>query len=128
MILGLPADCKVAAFDISSAYHLTPVHPEQQHALCIYWKDKVYLDRAVAFGLSSSAGVFGAVADMLVAIYRTSGFGPIRKWVDDFLVIHLPHQTWSEDDFLHLTEPLGVPWSRVKTKPLASVQHYIGFD
>jgi hypothetical protein len=31
------------------------------------------------FGMSSSAGVFGAIADMLVAIYMAAGFGPISK-------------------------------------------------
>ncbi|KAG2033263.1 hypothetical protein BDR03DRAFT_985113 [Suillus americanus] len=43
----------------------------QQWALCILWRDRIYADRALMFGLSSSAGVFGSVADMLVAIYFT---------------------------------------------------------
>lgn len=128
MIRELPPGCQAAAFDISAAYRITPVHPDQQHALCIQWRDKVYVDRAVAFGLASSAGVFGAVADMLVDIYRQSGFGPMCKWVDDFFVVQLPHQTWKEDDFVRLTASLGVPWSMHKTKPLASRQRYIGFD
>jgi hypothetical protein len=34
------------------------------------WKGLVYVDRAVMFGLASSAGVFGAIADMLVAILQ----------------------------------------------------------
>jgi hypothetical protein len=80
------------------------------------------------FGLSSSAGVFGAVADMLVAIYKRAGFTPIIKWVDDFLVIRLPGQTWSEEDFMNLTARAGVPWSQKKLRRLASTQRYIGFD
>lgn len=87
----------------------------------------MYIDRAVAFGLASSAGVFGAVADLLVAIYKASGFGPLVKWVDDFFVIRLPHQSWTEDDFISLTAGLGVPWSIRKTKPFATRQRYIGF-
>lgn len=126
--MALPPGCKAAAFDISAAYRITPVRPDQQHALCVFWKGKVYINCAVAFGMSSSAGVFGAVADLLVAIYKSSGFGPMVKWVDDFLVIRLPHQTWTEDDFIKLTASLGVPWSRMKTKPLSSRQRYIGFD
>ncbi|OSC96160.1 hypothetical protein PYCCODRAFT_1335184, partial [Trametes coccinea BRFM310] len=51
---------------------------------------KVYVDTALCFGLTSSAGVFGSIADMLVAIYHTYGFGSIRKWVNDFFVIRLP--------------------------------------
>jgi hypothetical protein len=44
------------------------------------------------FGLASSAGVFGAIADMLVALYETAGFSRIPKWVDDFFVIRLPNE------------------------------------
>ena len=80
------------------------------------------------FGLPSSAGVFGSIVDMLVAIYGCAGFDLIRKWVDDFLVIRLPHQTWSENDFMALTAYCGVPWSLEKLRPLASIQRYIGFD
>jgi hypothetical protein len=80
------------------------------------------------FGLSSSAGVFGSVADMLVAIYEKAGFGPIRKWVDDFFVIRLPHQNWTEEEFIKLSAAFGVPWSLEKLRAFAIIQCYIGFD
>jgi hypothetical protein len=64
------------------------------------------------FGMSSSARVFGAVADMLVAIYEAAGFRPISKWVDDFLVAWLPSQNWTEDKFIRLTAGIGVPWNK----------------
>lgn len=80
------------------------------------------------FGLSSSAGVFGAVADMLVAIYERLGFGPIKKWVDDFLVIRLPHQSWTEEEFIGITSVIGVPWSMEKLRRFSPMQRYIGFD
>ena len=69
-LLALPDGCVAATFDISAAYRLTPICPNQQHALCVFWDGLVYVDRAVMFGLSSSAGVFGSIADMLVAIYE----------------------------------------------------------
>lgn len=37
------------------------------------------------FGLALSAGVFGCVTDMLIDIYVSAGFGPLTKWVNDFL-------------------------------------------
>ena len=80
------------------------------------------------FRLASSAGVFGAMADMLITIYRKAGFAPIIKWVDDFLVIRLPGQTWSEEDLMNLTAYVGVPWSQEKMQRFASVQRYIGFN
>jgi hypothetical protein len=51
----------------------------------------------------------------------------LRKWVDDFLIIHFPHESWMEKDFTELTETIGVPWSHKKTQPLAPIQCYIGF-
>jgi len=80
------------------------------------------------FGLSSSAGVFGAIADMLVALYQAAGFNTILKWVDDFFVVHQPNETWTKQDFMNLTAVLGVPWSAKKMRPFATTQHYIGFD
>jgi hypothetical protein len=80
------------------------------------------------FGLVSSAGVFGAIADMLVALYKAAGFSRILKWVDDFFVIHLPNEDWTEQDLMALTATFGIPWSAKKMRPLSTVQHYIGFD
>jgi hypothetical protein len=80
-------------------------------------------------GLASSAGVFGSIADMLVALYSCSSeFGPMVKWVDDFFVILLPHQSWTEADFMDYTARFGVPWSSKKLRTLSVVQRYIGFD
>ena len=129
LILSLPVGCKAATFDISSAYRITPVRPDQQWALVIHWEDKFFVDRALPFGLASSAGVFGSIADLLVDLYNHSMlFGPMVKWVDDFLVILLPNQSWSESDFMSYTAKFGVPWSERKLRPLRQVQRYIGFD
>ncbi len=127
LLLSLPPGCKAATFDVSAAYRITPVRPPQQNALCVFWKGKVYVDRALCFGLASSAGVFGSIADMLVAIYEAHGFGPIRKWVDDFFVVRLPHHSYTEHDFMSLTGPAGVPWSIPKTRDFAEQQRFIGF-
>jgi hypothetical protein len=128
MILSLPPGCKAATFDISAAYRITPVRPDQQNALCIVWRGRIYVDRAVMFGLTSSAGVFGAIADMLIAIYRAAGIRLILKWVDDFLVIRTAKETWTEEDFVELTSRIGVPWSAEKTRRFAVTQRYLGFN
>ena len=108
LILSLPPGCLAATFDISAAYRITPIRPDQQQHLCVFWRDRVYVDRAVMFGLSSSAGVFGSIGDMLVALYEKAGFSPLLKWVDDFFVIRLPDQNWTEEecyDFILLCLP-----------------------
>jgi hypothetical protein len=80
------------------------------------------------FGLASSAGMFGSIRDMLIAIYREAGYSHILKWVDNFFVIHLPKQSWTEQEFMDLTGYFGVPWSLKKMQLLATIQRYIGFD
>ena len=77
----LPQGCVAATFDIAAAYQLMLTCPKQQHSLCVFWKDKVYVDRAMMFGLSSSAGIFGSIADMLITIYKAAGFRIVIKWV-----------------------------------------------
>ncbi|ESK84194.1 reverse transcriptase ribonuclease h [Moniliophthora roreri MCA 2997] len=109
LILSLPPGCKAATFDISTAYCLMPICPDQQWALCIYWNGYVHIDYAVMFSLTLSAGVFGAVADMLVAVYQASEYCAILKWINNFLVIHFSDDTWSEEDFMELTGRFGVP-------------------
>lgn len=128
LILSVPCDAQAAAFDITAAYRITPIAPAEQHMLCVSWRGKIYLDFAASFGMRSSCGIFGSIADMLLAIYRGSGFQLTLKWVDDFITIRLRNDTRTEADFIALTAALGVPWSIKKTKAFASTQRYIGFD
>ena len=128
LILSLPPGCLATTFNISAAYRITPIHPNQQQHLCVFWRDHVYIDRAVMFKLTSSAGVFGAIGDMLIAICKEASFSPALKWVDDSFVIHLPDQDWMEQDFINLTGYFSVPWSTKKTRSLAIIQRYIGFN
>jgi len=128
LILSLPNGCVAATFDISAAYWITLIRPSQQNVLCVFWEELVWVDQMIMFSMSSSAGVFGSVTNMLVTIYEAAGFGPIRKWVDNFLAIQLPHLTWTEEEFIALTADIGVPWSLEKLWHFVMIQCYIGFD
>ena len=79
LIPSLPYGCIAATFDITAVYRLIPIHPNQQHSLCIFWNGLVHVDRAVIFVLTSSAGVCGDIVDMLVAIYGAANFGLIES-------------------------------------------------
>ncbi|KAG1786751.1 uncharacterized protein HD556DRAFT_1191708, partial [Suillus plorans] len=50
------------------------------------------------------------------------------KWVDDFLVIRLPHQSWTEAEFIALTSYCSIPWSLKKLHCFAVIQRNIAFD
>ena len=78
LIQTLSKGCKAATFDISSAYQIIPIYLNQQHMLCVSWQELVYVNHAVIFGLTSSTGVFDAVADMLIALYAATGIKAIH--------------------------------------------------
>jgi hypothetical protein len=113
---------------MTAEYHITPVSPPLQMVLCIFWLSIFYVDFALAFGLELRAGVFGSITGMLVQIYSLLRFGLMLKWVDNFFVIRLPGQTWSEEDLFTVGDWLSVPWSREKLHRFATQQCYIGFD
>ena len=50
--------------DLSNAYHIVLVHPHDQILLGITWQDKVYIARALPFGLRSAPKIFNAVAHL----------------------------------------------------------------
>jgi len=127
LILSLPDGSQAATCDITAAYRLTPIRPNQQHIYCVSWRGKIYVDRAVCFGMASSAGIFGAVADLLIAFYKATGIQLVLKWVDDFIVFRRPGEEFTEEDFVNRTAQFRVPWSLPKTRPFASRQKYLGF-
>lgn len=84
LILSLPSGCTAATFNISAAYHLTPIHPDQQQHFASCGRGRYMLTRQLCSDYPSRVGVFGCVADMLVAIYKAAGFHSILKWVNNF--------------------------------------------
>lgn len=73
--------------------------------------------------------------DAIVDILLKSGFGPIKKWVDDMVSFRFPNGRnwpgWSYaydvEDIFRITEPLGVPWKLGKCFRYASRVVYVGF-
>jgi hypothetical protein len=126
-----------ATLDVDAAFRRCPVRPDQQQYFVIQWRGKFYVDHCVAFGGASACGVFGRVADAFAAICRRRGYGPVKKWVDDFAFIRSPvpaqslgddpQFTYSLQDIIDLGARLGWPWKHSKTCPFDPVFHYLGF-
>ncbi len=53
-IMALGPMAQLAKFDIESAYRLIPVHPEDRLLLGMHWRDRLYIDAALPFGLRSA--------------------------------------------------------------------------
>jgi len=77
----------IAKIDIKSAYHLTPVSPQDRHYLGMQWKDKFYINGMLPFGLRSVSKIFNAVADALEWCIAAEGVEYIYHYLDDFAVL-----------------------------------------
>ena len=55
----------LAKIDIKAAYRLVPVSPYQRHYLGMSWKNQIYVDSMLPFGLRSAPKIFNAIADAL---------------------------------------------------------------
>ena len=73
IIQRLGRNTRLIKLDIKDAYRIVPVHPADYPRLGITWKNKVYLDRALPFGLRSAPKVFNALADLIAWILASNG-------------------------------------------------------
>ena len=84
-ILHLPPGSQAAVLDVVEAYRTIPLKSSQWPGtvVCIL-QSEFAIDKCLAFGCSSSAGIYGNLADTSTDIFRAKGIGPVSKWVDDF--------------------------------------------
>jgi len=83
----------LAKIDIKSAFRLLPVHPADRHLLGVRWRDGVYLDHCVPFGLRSAPKLFNVLADLLAWIMEYSDVSYLIHYLDDYLTMGSPHST-----------------------------------
>jgi len=62
--------CVLAKTDIKNAFQLIPVCPSNYNLLGICWRNKFYVDRNLAMGLSSSCKIFESFSTALEWIAR----------------------------------------------------------
>ena len=67
-ILESSKDTMLAKIDIKSAFRLLPVHQADRHLLGMRWKDQIYIDHCIPFGLRSAPKLFNILADLLAWI------------------------------------------------------------
>lgn len=141
IVMDAPPFSEAATLDVDAAFRCCPITPSQQRNFVVMWEDFFYIDHNAPFGAVSSGGVFGHIADALMAIFRAHDISPAVNWVDDFLFFIFPINTdFSEDDnnwepifpyslntIFTITKNLGWPWKNSKTRPFNSSFKYLGF-
>lgn len=64
-VLKVGRGALLAKLDIKSAYRNIPIHPGDRHLLGMRWRDRVFVDTCLPFGLRSALKIFNATADGL---------------------------------------------------------------
>lgn len=89
---------------------------------------RFFIDHCLPFGLAPAGGLWGLIADAIVAILLAHGIGPTFKWVDDFLFFRLLHQHYTLATIREITAPLGLPWHTTKCHDFDTCFTYLGFN
>jgi len=98
LIWRLPPGSEAAVGDVAEAYRTIPVTPTQWPGLVVRLpgQDKFAVDTCNCFGLATSAGSYGIVADAGTDITRALWIGPVSKWVDDHIFFRILRQHLQE--------------------------------
>ena len=121
---------QMAKFDVESAYRNVPVHPDDCPLLGMSWKEKLYVDTALPFGLRSAPKIFSAVADALQWILANEGVESLH-YLDDFIIFGPPDSPQCRralEKAMELCEILGVPIAVHKTEGPATVIVFLGIE
>ena len=86
-VLRLGPGTLLAKLDIKSAFRLLPVHPGNRHLLGMAWRNQVYLDTCLPFGLRSTPKLFNILADFLAGMVQERGVSHCLHYLDDFLTM-----------------------------------------
>ena len=112
VVHALRTEAMLAKVDIKSAYRIIPVHPDNRPLLGMRWRDRVFVDKTMLFGLRSAPIIFSAVADAIEWITIQRGVRLITHYLDDFTILGKASSSECANSLAHLysvREDLGVP-------------------
>lgn len=81
---------QLAKMDIQSAYRIVPVHEEDRPLLGVKWRDQLYVDCALSFGLRSACKIFTSIADAVEWLATKRGAQGLAHYLDDSIVVGAP--------------------------------------
>ena len=102
----------LAKLDIKSAYRIVLVHPEDRPLPAMRWRNRIFIDKTLPFGLRSAPIIFSTVVDAIQWIVRQKGVTLISHYLDDFTILGKAGTTECAASMSQLKETctdLGVP-------------------
>lgn len=121
----------IAKIDIKSAYRLVPVCPQDRKWLGVKWRDHVYIDCKLPFGLRSAPKIFNALADALEWVAHRAGVDHIFHYLDDFAVVGPPQPSTCGGYLEILAETcknMGVPLAPEKQEGPSTTITFLGIE
>ena len=121
----------LAKVDIRQAYRNVPVHPDDRYLLGMTWRQEVFIDKVLPFGLRSAPLTFSAVADALQWIIQQKGVCQLFHYLDDFITLGPPNSEICKHNLttiLDTCEALGVPMETDKTVGLSPQIVFLGME
>ena len=121
----------MAKVDVKSTYQNIPVHPEDRWLMGMTWRESVFVNVALPFGLRSAPKIFTAVADVVEWITRRKRAKFVVHYLDDFLVMGAPATNECSEalkGLFNTFELLGLPVALDKLEGPASKLMFLGFE
>ena len=128
-ILELGPNTLMAKIDIKSAFRLLPVHPADRHLLAMEWRNKIFIDTCLPFGLQSAPKLFNILADLLSWISMTKGVSFSIHYLDDFLTMGPAGSSVCQqnlDIFIQTCNELGIPLAEEKLEGPSTSLTFLG--
>jgi hypothetical protein len=128
-ILALGRGTLLAKVDVKSAFRLIPVHPSDRHLLGMEWKDNIYVDTCLPFGLRSAPKLFNIMADLLAWILEHQGVSNLMHYLDDFITMGRPQTLECQhnlDTLLQVCNLLNIPLATQKVEGPTPCLDFLG--
>ena len=129
IIMQLGQGTELVKLDLSNAYRIVPVHPDDQLLLGTRWHGIKLINLALPFGLRSAPKIFNAVADFLAWMLHCEGVSPHIHHLDDFLVFGSPQSNIAAVAKSHVEtvfSQIGAPLIHCKTEGPTTVLTFLG--
>lgn len=129
LIQQLGRGAKMCKADISDAFKLIPVRPDQWPLFGFIWNKQLYFYTRLAFGCRSSPKIFDTLSQAICWIATNNyGITNILHLLDDFLTVDAPDYSAERTMALIYTifARLNIPLAKHKTMGPLTVIEYLG--
>lgn len=120
-----------AKTDVSNAFRIIPLHPDQYYLFGFHFKDQYYFDRCLPMGCSASCQIFENLSKAIHWIANMKlDIKKMAHLLDDFLIVEKSENTCKEklDAFWRLCTDIGVPLSPEKTFLPSQKMTFLGYE